>query len=335
MWKDNRMDRIRKWLPLLCIIVLIFTGCEVNGTPVYFTSGCGRNTVFIMGKESCDIEEANIYLYNYKNLYGEAGGESIWNDSYDTAHMTEIIKESVLESLTMSYALSIYAEENEIELSEDEQEKIKGAAEEYFDSLTDEEKKFFGVKEKDIEKMYSRYALSYKVYLDLMNSVDEEVSEDEARVMDAYVFYVTGEERANEAMNALETTPFENVAMSFNEGIGSISVSFPRNTYPPEVEDAFFRLDNDEEAVMLPDSEGHYYFAKCISKYNAELSEENKSNVIGSRQQAMLNGIINNQKEEYFSDFNEELWTGLSIDSSVNVKTDSFFRTLNEYIPLK
>ncbi len=41
--------------------------------------------------------------------------------------------------------------------------------------------------------MYEHYALAEKVYKQLMSGVDENVSEDEARIMEANVIYVTDE----------------------------------------------------------------------------------------------------------------------------------------------
>ena len=74
------------------------------------------------------------------------------------------------------------AKEKEMELSEEEKEKIAQAAEEYFASLTEDEIVYMGVSESDIKEYYEHYALAQKVYHSLTKAVNEEVSDDEARV---------------------------------------------------------------------------------------------------------------------------------------------------------
>ena len=46
------------------------------------------------------------------------------------------------------------------------------------------------VSEATIEKLYENYALASKVYTSLTTGVNEEVSDDEARVMEAQQIYV-------------------------------------------------------------------------------------------------------------------------------------------------
>ena len=53
---------------------------------------------------------------------------------------------------------------------------MKQAAAEYYDSLTEAERSYSGASQSDIERMYQRYALAVKVYEQLMESVDEEIS---------------------------------------------------------------------------------------------------------------------------------------------------------------
>ncbi len=52
--------------------------------------------------------------------------------------------------------------------------------------------------------MYEHYALAEKVYKQLMSGVDENVSEDEARIMEANVIYVTDETLAKDIATQLK-----------------------------------------------------------------------------------------------------------------------------------
>ena len=191
----GRRGRIAAGL-VLCMALLLFGGCSVGGTKIFFASGCGWNDVFKIGGMACSQKEAKVYLMNYKNLYGVVYDTDLWSGDFDTETVENTLKEEVLQYLTRVYTLNVYAKEQDIALDSGEEDAVKQAAAEYYDSLTEAERSYSGASQSDIERMYQRYALAVKVYEQLMESVDEEISEDEARVMDANLIFVTDEARA-------------------------------------------------------------------------------------------------------------------------------------------
>lgn len=60
-------------------------------------------------------------------------------------------------------------------------------------SLTEDEIAYMGVSESDIKEYYEHYALAQKVYHSLTKAVNEEVSDDEARVMEIMQIFVSDE----------------------------------------------------------------------------------------------------------------------------------------------
>ena len=79
---------------------------------------------------------------------------------------------------------------------------------------------------------------------------------------------------------------------------------------------------------MLP--EDGYYFVKCMDKYNEELSEINKSNVIEKRKEQVISDMISEQNVSYYSELNTSLWDKFDTDNSI--KTKNFFTVLESYI---
>lgn len=270
-----------------------------------------------------------MYLMNYKNLYGVVYDTDLWDGGFDTAAMEESLKDAVMERLTRIYVLNLYAEREDITLEEKEENAVKEAAETYYESLSKEEKSYSGASRKDVEKMYSRYALARKVYSQLMGSVDDEVSEDEARVMDANIIFVSEESRAREAEEKLNAgSAFETVAESYNE-LDRTSISFGRGEYPEEVEAAAFALDNEEVSAKISTEDG-YYFIQCVNKYNQALSEENKSRIIETRKQQALEDIIASLEESEYSELNTGLWKKITLNEGKELKTDTFFSVIEE-----
>ena len=331
--KPRGMKKKGAVMGLLLIFVTILSGCSIGSYQVYFSGSCGFHTIFEIGSLKCPENEARVYLANYKNIYGTIDGSSLWTDRFDTAQMESSIKDAVAEHLSKVYALDLYAKEHHMVLTKEEEEKTQEAAKTYAASLNTAEKKYLKVSEKDICQMYQNYALAEKVYSKLMGSVDEEVSEDEARIMDAQVFYVTQKDKAAQIAAQLKAgTSFDTLATANNESGKDITVSFGRGTYSSKVEEVAFSLQNNETAGPVSDGKGHYYFIKCMNKYNEDLSEKNKSVVIKKRQSTLIKKIIADLDKRYYSEFNKKLWNNVKIDTDKEIQTDSFFSTLDQKV---
>jgi foldase protein PrsA len=275
-----------------------------------------------------------MYLANYKNIYGKVYDTDLWNGEYDTDTIEASIKSAALEHLTKVYSLNLFAQNNEITLTEQEMEKVEDAAKEYYDSLNRAEKKYTGASKKEVKEMYTRYALAEKVYKQLMGQVDETVSEDEARVMQALVLYVSDEDTANEIQTSINNgATFERLASTYNE-LDTTKVTFGRGTYETSVEDVVFHLDNDEVSDKIPTSDGYYFF-KCINKYDEELSEANKANIVKERREAAINAVVSELDKEYYADLNQKLIDKLHVSDDQEVQTDSFFSVLDSHIKFK
>ncbi len=328
---SNKKRAIARIMALGLMMSVILSGCSVGKHQVYFASKTGFGDVFKIGELSCSETEAKVYLANYKNLYGNLYGTDLWNDKFDTNKMQGSVKDAVLAHLTKVYALNVYASQKGYELTEAEKASVDKAAKAYYDSLNRKERRYTGASKKDIKNMYLKYALAEKVYTELMEKVDHNVSEDEARVMDAYVFYVTDEKQALELNGKLKNgATFERLASSYNEG-DSIKATFGRNTYDSAIEKVVFELDDNQVSEMIP-VDGKYYFFQCIHKYNEQLSEENKKVIIEQRQKQAMTDVVSSIEKEYYSHLDEKKWDKLEISTSEDVATNSFFTTLDSHI---
>lgn len=316
---------------LLLAASLLLSSCSAFGRDIRFSVGNTMSTAFQIENMKCPRQEALIYIMNYRNLYSHIGDQDLWSGAFDEDRLRASIKTSCIDNLSEVYILNLYAKENGIFLSEADDAKIETAAKEYYASLTEEEKKYSGAREKDIHEMYTRYATAEKVYAELMDSVDEEVSEDEARVMRAFVLYTKDPAKANAAEAALSAgTSFDVVLATYGDGDRS-QLSFGRNTYSSDVEDVIFRLENGEVSSLITADDG-YYIVRCIEKYDEALSEENKTKILADRKDRVLTGIFESADSMYYSKINTTFWESIVISAdNTNLKTDSFFLTLDKY----
>ena len=139
-------------------------GCKVGNTQIRLSSGQLRNhnAIVRINDHKYDIRYAKLYLCNYRNLYGKAYGTDLW-ESYD-ADLEQYVKDVTVQELTHIACMDILAENQDMHLSEQEKKQAARAAKEYYQSLTEEEKTFIGLYEREIRTAYEEYALAEKLY---------------------------------------------------------------------------------------------------------------------------------------------------------------------------
>ena len=328
----NSMKNIRKKIALICLLCFSFllTGCKIGNKEVIVSNTLNNRQVFRIGNVSCGLKEAKVYLVNYQNIYGTAYGLDLWQHDFGDSSLENYVKNITMQELAQVVCLDQLAKEKEMELSEEENGKIAQAAEEYFASLTEDETAYMGVSESDIKEYYEHYALAQKVYHSLTKAVNEEVSDDEARVMEIMQIFISDESRANEIASRLaQGEDFATLANNYNE-LSSIQVNVSRDELPDAVEQIAFQMENDEVSGKIT-VDGGFYFIKCLNKYNQELTEANKANIVDKREKEAFDDEYNGFVSSLSSNINEELWENLELETGSGMKTDTFFEVFNTY----
>lgn len=326
-WKDTR------WLCTFCAAIcmtVLLSGCQIGSKEIVVSKTLNSKQVFKIGSSVCELKEARVYLANYQNLYGTAYNIDLWQHDFGDASLTEYVKDVTLEELTRVYSMNLLAEADGITLSEDEQRQVSAAAEEYYESLSRKEISYMGISEADIEEYYAHYALAQKLYNSLTDGVNEEVSDDEARIIEIMQIYVTDADRAAAVREKLANgDDFATIANNYNE-LSAIQVTVSRDDLPQEVEDIAFRLDDNEISQMITVENG-YYFIKCLNKYNIELTEENKANIVEKRQKEAFDDVYDEFIAAQKSYLNVELWEELELDIDTDITTNSFFAVYEKH----
>ena len=252
---------------LLVVCVIGTVSCASRNdsgdyTRVVLTTGFAQDEIFRIEKLSCTLPEMMVYLTNMKNQYESVYGDRIWQASYEGETLEGNIKETVLARVAKIKAMNLLAQEKDITLDEEEQDKIVKAAEEYFHSLSAQVVQELGVTQALIRQMYEEYALAGKVYEYLIADINPEISDDEARtitvqdiLIKTYSLNENGERvpystqakqeayrRALEAwQRAKAGEDFSSLIAEYNEDANS-TYSFGKGTYEDAFEDAAFNL---------------------------------------------------------------------------------------------
>lgn len=324
-----KKNRLRAAVCVLCMS-LLFGGCRIGNREIVVSGTLTDKQVFKINKTACGLKEARVYLTNYQNIYGTAYGIDLWKHDFGENSLEKYVKDITLEKLAYVVTMDLLAESQGVALTEEEMAQVGEAAKEYYASLSQEEIGYLGVTESDILEYYSHYALARKLYQSLTSSVNEEVSDDEARVIEMMQIFVRDGTKASEVAAKLENgDDFASVANNYNQ-LSAIQVTVSRDELPEEVEQVAFQLDDGETSGKI-ETDGGYYFVKCLNKYNEELTEANKSNIVEKREKEAFDDVYSTYVTGLSSDLNQELWENLELDTSGTISTDSFFEVFEKY----
>lgn len=311
-------------------MAMLLSGCQIGNRDIIVTNALSNKQIFKIEGTACGLKEARVYLTNYQNIYGTAYGIDLWQHDFGDDSLVDYVKDVTLTELTQVYCMDLLAKSQEMSLTEHELEKTEEAAKEYYDSLTEEEIAYLGISQGDVEDYYEHYALARKLYNSLTNEVNEEVSDDEARVMEIMRIFVTEKGTATDVQSRLDVgDDFATVANNYNE-LSTIQITVSRDDLPEEVEEVAFQMDNGEISGMIPAEDG-YYFIKCLNKYNEELTEANKSNIVEKREKEAFDDVYNEFVSSLSSSINQEVWDGIELNTGEEITTDSFFEVFEKY----
>lgn len=324
-------DKKEKLLLTLLVLTLLLGGCSIGGREVVFTRGFDSQDVFRIGDASCHLTKARVYLANYQNIYGKSYGIDLWKQGFKVQELKEYIKGIALSEMTKIVCMDLLAKDQDISLTEEEKQNIKDAASGYYKTLNEAELNYTGASETDIVSMYEDYALADKVYRFLTEGINNEVSDDEARIMEAMQIYVKNKDDADAVAAKLAAEEdFTAVASNYNQKPVT-EITFGRGELPEKVEEAAFELDNEEISSCIETEDG-FYFIKCINKFNEELTDANKLNIVEAREKAAFDDVYEQFVSGLSSSLNKEVWEKVELITDGSITTDSFFDTIEDAI---
>lgn len=115
--------------------------------------------------------------------------------------------------------MNLLAQKKEVTLDDKEKERAAAAGREYFASLNSAEVTALNVTQDLITKMYEEYALAEKVYQTIVENVNPEVSDDEARTITVDMIRVGDSAKASQVLGKAkeEGVDFETLAQAESE----------------------------------------------------------------------------------------------------------------------
>jgi len=347
---------------LLCVSLLtaaLAVGCEKTERPgetgkkqqttVVLTTGFASDEVFRIGRSSCSLAEAMLYLVNIQNQYENVYGSRIWGKNFGEATLQDKLKDIVLARLAQIKTMNLLAEDYGVTLSAKEEEKVERAALQYYQSLTPEEIEVMQVDQETIERLYREYALANKVYSTIIEDVNPEISDDEARTITVKTIFIktyalsednervmytdTSRQKARERafqirQKAADGENFDSLIDAYNEGDAS-TYSFGKGEMEPVFEEAAFNLGTDEISGVV-ETEYGYYIIKCVSTFDRKETDANKEKIVEKRKKEAFNQVYDEFVATLLRNLNTKLWDSVELSFDENIHTSSFFQIYND-----
>ncbi len=341
-----KFKRILSVLLTAMLSVTLLTGC---GKTVVVTGGFAEGEIFKINNISCNRDEMNIYLTNMANNYEDIYGSEIWNTSAGDKTIEEAFKDTVLAKVSRIKVLNLMAKQEKVSLTSDEKKSVKKASKAYIKTLSKDEIKALNVNEDLIYNMYYEYAVAEKVYNSIVDEVNLEISDDDARsVTVEHIFIKTyhegtdgkltdysesakreARERAQEIRDeAVTNRDFESLCVSYNEDSTSTH-TYRRGEMPESYENSAFSLEEGEISNVVTTPDG-FYIIKCISTYERKETEANREAIIKEAK----NKAFEEKYQEFLStlvgNLNEKEWGKLTISHEEAITTNQFFDIYTE-----
>ena len=348
---------LNKYTKIIYLIFAVFclvcmSGCagkdSDNDTKIILTTGFNDDEIFKISDEVCTRSQIMVYVTDLQRQYEKVYGPKIWDTKVDGVTLEKNIKDVALARISQVKTVKLMAIERGMQLSDEETQKIKAVAETYYSSLGDDADRM-GITFDTIYGLYEDYALSQKLYENIVKDVNPEISDDEARtitvghiLIKTYNYDDDGtlipydsihkeEARALAASlrkRIMDGEDFEALAKEYSAE-EETTISFGKGEMQPAFEMAAFDLSSGEVSDVIETDRG-YSIIKCISTFNKEVTDENKLKIVQLRKQEAFNGEYEEFASALTKKLNDQAWEAITLPDEINPDAGDFFSVFKE-----
>ncbi|MBQ4521852.1 MAG: peptidylprolyl isomerase [Lachnospiraceae bacterium] len=289
---ENKKGILKKsaaFLFLSAMIVGVFTACMNKGGK---DDSSSKERVKLFSYYGCDVylDEAMIYAKVIEESYEAAYGEDIWNITYEATdgskvNFEELIKEETVEQMKMVKVMITTAEEEEIALTEEEQEEMGQQAKTFYEGLTDQQIEEMGISLEVVVRVYEENRLADKAYEKLVADKVREISDEEARVTKVYDLLIPAYEYAADVVIPLGEEQRQEALAEATEALDALNgVGLEEGMVPPTIEEYAKTYGyNESGEIYFEQGEAAAKYGEEYETKMYELSEGQYSSVIETK----------------------------------------------------
>ena len=329
------MKKIRHRLAavaLAAFVAVCSSGCQVGDETLTISREMEEHELFQIAGITCDVPVIKLLLMTNMNLHGESYGITLLHneDLKVQKKFEQYVKQITMDEICNIYCMVALANEKQITLTEEQSELAQWAGEDCFKSLSESEVAVLGITQEQVQELYTNYALAEKVYRTLVKDINEEVSDNEARIMKIRQIYTANKEQAQQALAELEEgVEFSSVAANYNEA-DEISVTLQRGMLPEAAETVVFSMEDGETSQLIETTQGYYIFY-CDNKFDEAQTQLHKQDIVEQRKQEAYHAVYDPFLETVHSRLNESVWNEISVREMEQYAYADFYNIYEKY----
>lgn len=306
------------------------TGCSSSLNP--------DAVVATVGDEDISLGVANFYTRltqgEYETYYASMMGttaEDMWPQEVDEqgTTMEEQLKDNIMQSLQNMYLMSQHASDYDIALTDEEEQAISDAADQFVADNTEEVRNTVSGNKEDVQKVLELVTIQSRMTEAMQEGVDEEVSDEEAaqKSMDYVLFSytttddsgnsteMTDEEKENIAATAQEfanqvKTGTDMADAAEADGVEVQTATFDSESTTPDADliAAADALENEGDVTDPVETDSGIYVARLTSLLDRDATDTEKETIVEQRRQDQYNSLLEEWRDAAEIDVNERNW---------------------------
>lgn len=324
----------KKIIPLLLAAVM---GISV-------LSGCGSSIDGKKAGATLDGEEISLGFMNFMARYQQAiydgqfsgmFGTGFWSqDLFGEGTDTETsVKKNVVENIEILYLLEDHMEDYKVEITKEEQAKIKEAAEKFMADNSEKAIKQMGASQEYVEEMLRLNTIQNKMRKAMNEEVDTKVSDEEAAQKTISYVKVGNTSTTDEEGKSKEYTEEEKEALKKEVETFAASakedMKAAAETAGYTVSEASYGKDEEsldaaliEAADKLKEGElsgvitgeDAFYVVRMDSTFDEEETERRKDEIVTERKNDHYTEVCDKYKEDVKFELNDKEWAKVKFD---------------------
>lgn len=310
---------------VLCIVLVNLVSCK----------GIEFENQKIAKAEEFSSGETMIFVAEEKNRYENRFGDAIWNlksgdgNVYFKDYIVSVIKRYVERMMI----LKMVANDLNIVIGNVDSDKLNKASEEYYNLLTDEDKKYIGCVEADVQSAFLDYHIARLVVDNISKKANTELSISEAKVIRVqYIIFddlkVANETHAELKNRGANFSYFAKTRSKVNDIEMIIKRGDEMSTKFPEL----FYLSTDQVSEIIQ-FKNEYYIFKCIEDYMVEETEKRRLEILKVMKNNEFQANFGKYEKEYKIKSNASYWKNIDLQNGKECTVDKFEDIYYKYFP--
>lgn len=300
------------------------TGCS-SGIPIVSE---------VRETEGYTDSQTMLVVATERNRYRQIYTDQIWKVQVDDDGTTfqHYLLGEIQDFLREMKTMNLLADQEEISLTSQEKERLRELSEQYYESLSEEDRAYTGAGKDDIYTMYEAYHRANKLVDELTRDVNLEISDSEAKVITVQEIRLGDAARAQEIYGqvTVENADFSSIARTVSED-DSIEKSVGRSERTKAYEDVVFALESGQISPVIEDG-GAWYIVKCINDYDEEATLERKQKLALQRKNQAFREIYDVFAAEHPVEIRGSIWDDISLTDGAASTTTGFFEMYQDFM---